>query len=90
VARKVRKPKKKPSAKKVTLKPTKKGQKPITFQRGGEHKSLGVPAGEKIPANLLRQAKGGKLGRKAQKQEIFRENVLTGPKRRKDRKKKVS
>lgn len=66
---------------KETIKPNKKGQKPITFQKGGLHKSTNTPAGEKIPAKKLAQAKSGKLGAKAQKQELFRENVLTGRKR---------
>lgn len=62
---------------------TKKGKKPITFKVGGEHASTGTPAGEKIPASVHKQAKAGKLGPLARKQEIFRENVLTGPKRKK-------
>ena len=80
---------KKPSVKKVTLKPTKKGQKPITFNVGGEHASTGIPAGQKIPASVHAKAKSGALGPLARKQEIFRQNVLTGPKRKKGRKKKV-
>ncbi len=56
-----------------------KGSKPaITFQKGGEHASLGVPAGKKIPASKERAARAGKYGAKAQKQEMFRENVLRG------------
>ena len=67
---------------KETIKPVKKGQKPITFNKGGLHASTGTPAGEKIPAKKLTEAKSGKLGAKAKKQEMFRENVLTGPKKR--------
>jgi len=67
---------------KETLKPTKAGQKPITFNKGGLHASTGTPAGKKIPSDKLEEAKEGKLGPKAQKQEEFRENVLTGPKKK--------
>ncbi len=61
--------------------PTKKGQKPIAFKEGGEHASTGTPAGKPIPAKKKAAARAGKLGAKAEKQEIFRENVLTGPKK---------
>lgn len=67
---------------KETIKPEKKGQKPITFNKGGLHASTGTPAGKKIPAKKLAEAKEGKLGPKAKKQEEFRENVLTGRKPR--------
>lgn len=63
-----------------TIAPKEKGQKAIKFQEGGEHKSLGVPAGQKIPASKAAAAKAGKYGPKAQKQEQFRENVLKGAK----------
>jgi hypothetical protein len=65
---------------KTTLKPKKKGQKKITFKKGGLHKSTGTPAGEKIPASKRQAARAGKLGPKAKKQELFAENVLTGRK----------
>lgn len=65
---------------KVTLKKTRPGQKTITFRKGGLHASTGTPQGKKIPASKLRAAKSGKYGKKAQKQELFRENVLTGRK----------
>ena len=35
----------------------KAGQKPITFQPGGLHKSLGVPQGQPIPAAKMEAAK---------------------------------
>lgn len=70
---------------KQTIKPTKKGQKAITFNAGGEHASTGTPAGKPIPAKKKAEARAGKLGPKAEKQEIFRENVLTGPKKAKRR-----
>lgn len=56
------------------------GKKPIRFKSGGEHASLGVPAGKKIPASKHAAARAGKYGPKARKQELFRENVLTGRK----------
>ncbi len=61
-----------------TLKPTKKGQKKITFTKGGLHKSLGVPAGQPIPATKMAGALAGNYGPKAQKQARFKKNVLTG------------
>ncbi len=63
---------------KVTLKPTKKGQKKITFQAGGLHRSTGTPAGQKIPAAKKAAALRGELGPKAAKQARFAKNVLTG------------
>lgn len=59
-----------------------KGKKPIKFKTGGEHASLGVPAGKKIPASKLKGARSGKFGKKAKKQELFRENVLKGGRKR--------
>jgi hypothetical protein len=58
--------------------PAKGGKPEITFKKGGEHASLGVPAGEKIPAAKKAAARSGKYGAKAEKQELFRENVLKG------------
>lgn len=68
---------------------SKKGKKPIKFKIGGEHVSTGTPMGKKIPASVHEKAKAGKLGKLARKQEIFRQNVLTGPKGKKGKKKKV-
>ena len=67
----------------------KMGKKPIKFKVGGEHTTTGVPADKAIPASIHAEAKAGKLGALAKKQEIFRENVLTGPKGKKGKKKKV-
>lgn len=67
---------------KETIQPNKKGQKPITFNKGGEHKSTGTPSGKPISAKKHAEAKAGKFGAKAEKQELFRENVLTGRKKR--------
>lgn len=44
------------------------GGKGITFKKGGLHRSLGVPQGEKIPASKLKAAAAGKYGAKAKKQ----------------------
>ena len=66
---------------KETIKPTKKGEKPITFKKGGLHESTGTPAGKKIPAKKMEEAESGKLGKKAEKQADFAKNVLTGKKR---------
>jgi hypothetical protein len=68
---------------KTTLKPTKRGQKKIAFQKGGLHSSTGTPPGKKIPAAKRRAARSGKLGPKAKKQELFAENVLVGRKGKK-------
>ena len=68
--------------KKMGVKPEKKGEKKITFKEGGEHASTGTPNGEKIPAKVEAKARSGKMGVKAEKQEIFRENLLTGPKKK--------
>jgi hypothetical protein len=67
-------------AAKKTLKPSKPGQKAISFTPGGLHKSTGTPAGKPIPAGKLKAAASGKLGAKAEKQAQFKANVLTGRK----------
>lgn len=43
----------------------------ISFQRGGLHRSLGVPEGEKIPAAKMRAARAGRYGPKAKRQAIL-------------------
>lgn len=67
---------------KVTLQPTKAGQKPITYKAGGLHSSTGTKPGKKISPSEHAAARSGKLGGKAQKQELFYENVLTGRKKK--------
>jgi len=62
----------------VTVMPKRKGQRKISFKAGGEHASTGTPMGEKIPASKRAAARSGKLGVKAERQEIFRENILKG------------
>jgi hypothetical protein len=72
--------KSKPSAssKERTIKPKEKGQKEITFREGGLHGSTGTKPGKKISAKKHAAARSGKLGKKAEKQELFYENVLKG------------
>lgn len=60
------------------LKPKKKGQKKISFKKGGLHKTLGVPAGKKIPSSKMQAALRGDYGAKAKKQALFARNVLVG------------
>lgn len=67
---------------KETIAPTKKGQKKITFTKGGEHTSTGTPAGKPISAKKHAEAAAGKFGPKAKKQEQFKKNVLTGGKKK--------
>jgi hypothetical protein len=64
------------SGKTTTLKPTAKGEKPISFKPGGLHQSLGVPAGQPIPPAKMAAAQAGKFGPKAQQQANFAVNVL--------------
>ena len=52
------------------------GQKPVSFQKGGLHRSLGVPEGQKIPAAKMAAAKAGRYGPKANKQANFATGML--------------
>jgi hypothetical protein len=55
----------------------KKGNKPaIKFHEGGLHASTGTSPKAKISSEKHEEAKEGKLGPKAKKQEEFYENVL--------------
>lgn len=63
-----------------TLKPTKKGEVPIQFRKGGLHASTGTPAGKPIPAAKAKAAMSGKFGAKAKREALFEKNVLTGKK----------
>lgn len=65
---------------KETIRPTSPGQKPITFDKGGLHRSTGTPAGKPIPTSKLDSALSGNLGPKAEKQANFAKNVLKGKK----------
>lgn len=73
---------KKKSGKTETIKPAKKGEKKITFEKGGLHESTNTPQGEKIPAKKRAAARAGKYGPKAEKQAQFADNVLTGGKKK--------
>jgi hypothetical protein len=66
------------SSKERTIEPKEKDQKPISFKEGGLHSSTGTKAGKKISAKSHAAARSGKLGKKAEKQELFYENVLKG------------
>jgi hypothetical protein len=57
------------------------GKPPISFKKGGLHKSLGVPEGKPVPPGKMRDALAGKNGPKAKAQAQFARNVLTGPKK---------
>ena len=52
------------------------GKKPITFQKGGLHQSLGVPAGQNIPAAKMAAAAAGKFGPKAKAQANLAQGML--------------
>lgn len=64
------------AAKKKTTTMKSPGKDPITFEKGGLHRSLGVPQGQKIPAKKVAAAARGDYGPKAQKQANFAQNVL--------------
>jgi hypothetical protein len=52
------------------------GKKPVTFAKGGLHRSLGVPQGQKIPAGKMAGAQRGEYGPAAQKQAGFAQGML--------------
>jgi hypothetical protein len=60
------------ATKKQTIKSP--GKKPISFSKGGLHRSVGVPQGQPIPAAKMAAAKAGKYGPLAAKQA----NMATG------------
>ncbi len=62
--------------KKRVIKPTKAGQKSISFTPGGLHASLGVPQDQKLPPGKVAAAASGSMGNKARKQALFLKNVL--------------
>ena len=61
---------------KKTILPAKNKQHKISFHEGGLHASTDTPLSQKISPAKHASAKSGKLGPKAQKQEMFYENVL--------------
>jgi hypothetical protein len=54
-----------------------KGQKQVTFQKGGLHRSVNVPQGQKIPAPKMAAAKRGDYGAKTKKQANMATGMLT-------------
>lgn len=58
------------------VKISKKGEKPITFTKGGLHASTNTPPDQKIPASKRTAALNGAYGAKAEKQARFAVNVL--------------
>ena len=61
--------------KKTTIKGA-AGKAPVTFQKGGLHKSLGVPADQTIPAAKMAAAKAGDYGPKAKAQAVLATGML--------------
>jgi hypothetical protein len=64
------------AAKKKTTTMKSPGKAPITFEKGGLHRALGVPEGQKIPAKKVAAAARGDFGPKAAKQANMAQNVL--------------
>jgi len=54
----------------------KKGEKPISFEKGGLHRTTNTPMGEKIPQSKLTAAMHGEYGPKGKRQVEFMHNVL--------------
>lgn len=54
----------------------KDAQKPITFNKGGLHRSTHTPMGQPIPTSKRAAALAGDYGDKAKKQANFAANVL--------------
>jgi hypothetical protein len=52
------------------------GKAPVTFEKGGLHKSLGVPEGQKIPPGKMADALAGKAGPLAKKQAVMAKGML--------------
>ena len=59
-----------------TIKPKRKGQKPLKFKEGGLHASVGAKPGAKLTGAQHLKAASGALGPLAAKQENFYRNVL--------------
>lgn len=52
------------------------GKSPVTFTKGGLHKSLGVPPSKPIPAGKMADALAGKAGPLAKKQANLARGML--------------
>lgn len=50
-----------------TIKPSKPGQKPITYRVGSLHTATHTPQGQKIPKSKLRGALAGNYGKAAER-----------------------
>lgn len=64
------------AAKKKTTTMKAPGKDPVTFEKGGLHRSLGVPQGQKIPAKKVAAAARGEYGPRAQKQANMAKGML--------------
>lgn len=64
---------------KVTI--HKAGEKPISFTKGGLHKSTGTAPDKKISSTKMHKALEGGYGPKAKRQAEFAKNVLVGKKK---------
>lgn len=69
------------SGKTVTVKGGGKGRKPVSFQAGGLHQSLGVPQGQNIPPVKMAAAKRGDYGPKAKAQAGMATGMLAAGRR---------
>ena len=63
-------------AKKVTMRPRRKGQKKVTFREGGLHRSTNTPMGQKIPQDKIAKALAGGYGPLAKKQAAMAQGML--------------
>jgi hypothetical protein len=68
-----------------TIKPKKKGQKPLKFKQGALTKQLGRTKSGTIPKKKMAKAAAGGYGPKAKKRALFARNVLKGGRRKKRR-----
>lgn len=73
---------------KVTMK--KRGSKPVSFSKGGLHRSTNTPEDEPIPDSKLRAAKAGRYGDKAVKQANMASGMLAKGRRTAAKNRKTS
>jgi len=66
-----------------------RGKKPITMRKGGLHRTVGVPEGEKIPASKVRAARAGRYGPLGKKQAVAATGLLAAGRRTAARKRKA-
>lgn len=64
-----------------TIKPRRKGQKPLKFKQGALRKQLGTTKSGKISSKKMGKALSGGYGPKAKKRALFAKNVLKGRRR---------